>query len=118
MLGAVMQRADQTSTQQLGQLPGKSADQLARRLEARRRASDAVTNAVKNYVPRSYGGCVTLFRSRRQRTVSSHDPEMGWGQLARGGLKVVVIPDDHGDLLNEPFVRVLATKLQACLDEA
>jgi len=88
----------------------KYAD-MARKLEINE-------GAVKNYVPRPYGGCVTLFRSRRQHTVSSHDSEMGWGRLARGGLKVVVIPGDHGDLLDEPFVGVLAPKLQACLDEA
>jgi len=109
------QQPAEVTAEQLSDEPG---DQLVRRLEARQRANDAVTNAVKNYVPRPYSGCVTLFRSRRQRTVSSHDPEMGWGQLARGGLKVVVIPGDHGDLLDEPFVGVLATKLQACLDEA
>ena len=80
--------------------------------------NDAVTNAVKNCVPRPYGGRATLFRSRRQRTFSSHDPEMGWGQLSCGGLKIVVIPGDHDHLLNEPFVGVLATKLRACLHEA
>ncbi len=97
------------------QLPGGPADKLAMRLEARQRANDAVTNAVKNYVPRPYGGRVTLFRSRRQRTVSSHDPEMGWGQLARGGLKVVVSPGEHGDLLNEPFVRATGPGPRGCV---
>ena len=76
----------------------------------------AVRHAVKNYVPQPYPGRVILFRSRRQRTISSHDPNMGWDKLARGGFEVVVIPGDHVHLLYEPFLAVLAHKLRACLE--
>jgi len=78
----------------------------------------AVRHAVENYVPQPYRGRVTLFRSRRQHTISSHDPNMGWDKLARGEFEVVVIPGDHVHLLSEPFLAVLAHKLRACLEAA
>jgi aspartate racemase len=76
--------------------------------------------ALRNYVPQVFPGRVTLFRSREQIIgVSSYgDPQLGWGELAAGGLEFHDIPGTHLGMLQEPHVQVLAEKLKACLDKA
>jgi thioesterase domain-containing protein len=43
---------------------------------------------------------------------------MGWRDLAGAGLRVQVVPGSHVRILQQPYVPVLARKLQRCLDEA
>ncbi|MBW4546344.1 MAG: amino acid adenylation domain-containing protein [Symplocastrum torsivum CPER-KK1] len=76
--------------------------------------------ASKNYVPQVYPGRVTLFRSRDQIIdISSYrDPQLGWGELATGGLERHEVPGTHLGMLQEPHVQVLAEKLKAYLDKA
>jgi aspartate racemase len=76
--------------------------------------------ASRNYVPQVYPGRVALFRSRDQMIgVSSYgDPQLGWGELAAGGLECHEVPGTHLGMLQEPHVQVLAEKLKACLDKA
>ncbi len=76
--------------------------------------------ASRNYVPQVYPGRVTLFRSRDQIIdVSSYrDPQLGWGELAAGGLECHEVPGTHLGMLEEPHVQVLAEKLKDCLDKA
>jgi hypothetical protein len=45
-------------------------------------------------------------------------PCMGWTGFAAGGLAIVELPVYPGGMFVEPYVRVLAEKLRACLDEA
>jgi len=61
---------------------------------------------------------VTLFRSRDQITdISSYtDPQLGWGELAAGGLEFHEVPGTHLGMLQEPHVQVLAEKLGTALD--
>ena len=70
------------------------------------------------YQPRPYAGKVTLFRTRRHSLFGPFDPEMGWGGLARGGLEIKEIEGFHANILQEPYVQLLAQQLKACLDQA
>jgi len=73
--------------------------------------------AVRNYVPRIYDGPVTLFwASEDLRT--SIDLVEGWRALAGGGIEVHEIPGSHLDIVKEPHVGELASKLSACLESA
>lgn len=74
--------------------------------------------AAKNYVPRPYPGKVILFRAmdRDQFKPEDSDSQFGWGELAAGGLEVHHVPGNHLGILKEPDVRVLAEKLQECLE--
>ena len=74
--------------------------------------------AIRDYVPKSYSGRVTLFRTRSQPFLCSFDPLYGWGELAAGGVEVVSIPGSHEKIFVEPHVRELAARLSACLCEA
>jgi len=69
---------------------------------------------------------VVLFRSSEplpDESVGSVFPEMlddpilGWGEFAKGKVKVYKIPGGHLTMLREPCVRVLAEHLGACLEK-
>jgi thioesterase domain-containing protein len=73
--------------------------------------------AVRDYAPKVYDGKVTLFwASADLRT--SIDLVEGWRALAGGGIEVHEIPGSHLDIVKEPHVGELATKLSACLARA
>jgi thioesterase domain-containing protein len=74
--------------------------------------------AYRAYTPRPYPGRVTLFRARVQPLLGGHRPDLGWGELAGGGVEVHVIPGNHVTLLREPGVRALAASLSAALGRA
>jgi thioesterase domain-containing protein len=74
-------------------------------------------NAISNYVPGCYPGVVTVLRARGGRVLGNHDPQMGWGGLARR-VDVNVIPGSHVQLFRKPHIRLLAQQLQSCLDRA
>jgi aspartate racemase len=73
--------------------------------------------AARTYLPGEYSGRVTLFRACDAGLRRDNDPQMGWGQLALGGVDVHEIPGNHETILAEPNVRVLAEKLRKCLDQ-
>ncbi|MBW4493512.1 MAG: amino acid adenylation domain-containing protein [Oscillatoria princeps RMCB-10] len=72
--------------------------------------------AVRNYVPQVYPGRLTLFRALERPTAEYYDPLLGWGGLAAGGVEIQEVPGHHVTMMFEPYVRVLAEKLKACLE--
>jgi thioesterase domain-containing protein len=44
--------------------------------------------------------------------------DLGWHQVAAGGLVVEEVPGDHNSLAQEPHVQVLGARLEAALREA
>src|SRR6185503_10951767 len=67
------------------------------------------------YKPQTYGGRVTLLRTRGQPFLCSFNPEYGWGELAAGGVEIRMVPGAHEGIFVEPEVRALAAQLAACL---
>jgi hypothetical protein len=43
---------------------------------------------------------------------------MAWDKLVAGGLEVFCVPSYPAQLVEEPFVRDLATKLRSCISES
>jgi thioesterase domain-containing protein len=72
--------------------------------------------ALMHYVPRSYPGKLTLFRTRQQ-AVFRWNPEVVWNMFATGGVDVKIIPGTHEKILEPPCVEVLAGKLNQCLEQ-
>ena len=68
------------------------------------------------YRPAIYPGRITVFRSVSRTAFDGDDELLGWGGLAAGGIEVQDIAGTHLNMLSEPNVRMLAEKLQACLD--
>jgi hypothetical protein len=76
----------------------------------------ANARAAAAYTPEPYPGRITLFRAAEQPIVCSFDPEMAWGPLAKGGVDIRTIPGSHLSILQEPWVRALASELRRALD--
>jgi thioesterase domain-containing protein/acyl carrier protein len=75
--------------------------------------------AEKNYVPQVYSGRAILFRASDQPIQWGWvDPQLGWDRVVVGGLEIQDVPGNHLNIFSEPYVRVLAEKLRACLDKA
>jgi thioesterase domain-containing protein/acyl carrier protein len=68
------------------------------------------------YQPTPYRGHITLFRAEKQSGEVT-TPDMGWQDLALGGVTIVDIPGDHLTMLREPLVGTLAQKLKTFLPE-
>src|SRR5262249_32851544 len=71
--------------------------------------------ALLNYHPQPFPGRVHLFRSPGHPLWCSFDPDYGWGELAKGGVDVRIIPGAHEKVLEEPCVRILAEQLEQLL---
>jgi amino acid adenylation domain-containing protein len=78
---------------------------------------DVALKTLREYVPQSYPGHVTLFRASRRNRGSDNDPDLGWSKLAAGGVEIHEIPGYHGSIMMEPRVRILAEQLQTCLSQ-
>jgi thioesterase domain-containing protein len=74
--------------------------------------------AEDSYQPQLYPGRITLFRASERGLRGLEDSAGGWEQYAGGGLEVHEFDGDHGNILNEPAVKILAARLCACLDSA
>jgi thioesterase domain-containing protein len=61
-----------------------------------------------------YPDRVTLFRAIENTGFIEHD--LGWSELAPGGLEIHDVPGDSLSLLQEPHVQRLAEKLTDCID--
>jgi len=72
--------------------------------------------ALREYVPQVYPGRVTLFRANKRPAGYIDDRDSGWGELAAGGVAIHEIPGYHGSIVMEPRVRILAERLQTCLN--
>jgi thioesterase domain-containing protein len=76
-------------------------------------------DAFRRYAPRPYAGRVAVFKPRTM-PLGFHRlrHDLGWSDLATGGVDVATVPGSHGTMLKEPLVRHLAAALGAALDRA
>jgi amino acid adenylation domain-containing protein len=77
-----------------------------------------VLKAFEEYVPQPYPGRVTLFRASRQPAGYNNAYDLGWGELAGGGLEINEVPGEHGSIVVEPRVGTLAQKLKRCIEKS
>jgi thioesterase domain-containing protein/acyl carrier protein len=91
---------------------------VARLPEHFRKLIEAHYEALRGYVPQVYPGRVTLFRSRARPLFQVHGHDLGWGELAGGGLEVIVLPGNHESILKAPLVRTLAERLKVAIRTA
>jgi acyl-coenzyme A synthetase/AMP-(fatty) acid ligase/thioesterase domain-containing protein/acyl carrier protein len=79
-------------------------------IRERRRARyvlERIVAACRTYAPLRYDGRVILFRCKRR----SGPRDSGWGDIAQGGLEIHDVDSAHLELLLEPYVYELASKL-------
>ncbi len=82
------------------------------------RVAQANINAERLFVPKPYGGPMTIFRASLHRGDRYRDPCLGWRLVAKGGIEIHEVPGYHDDFVAEPNVRILAGKLEGCLRKA
>ncbi len=76
------------------------------------------SEAWRNYRVQPYSGRITLFRARkRPKGERKAAPDLGWGDLARGGVEIHQVPGDHLQMVHEPWVRILERRLTSCLKD-
>ena len=95
------------------QLIDQDASQLP---AAHRKVIVTHAQAINEYDPPPYGGKIDLFRVKAMSALRATDPTMGWGDLAKAGVNIHKIDGAHFNILEQPYVKSLATALQACLD--
>ena len=78
----------------------------------------ANNQAAKSYVPQVYPGRLTLFRATDKAAGFGNDLDMGWGELATGGVEIYDISGSHTEIMEEPQLGHVAEKLKLCLDKA
>jgi amino acid adenylation domain-containing protein len=86
------------------------------------------TRALKYYVPSTYPGRITFFRSTEiehesaeawaELGVNITEPTKGWNQLSSEPVDLHYIPGYHATLMAEPNVRFLAKRLKSCIETA
>jgi len=77
----------------------------------------AMERAVRAYRPRTYPGAITLFRAMDRSVTGTYSRTLGWGRLARGGVRVIDVPGTHSTVLRPGSEPPMAAKLRDCLDE-
>jgi aspartate racemase len=72
----------------------------------------------RDYVPRPYPGQVVLIRGSDQPAQFHLDPYLGWAGLVKGGIRMEHVVVERGYVVDEPYVRETAAKLQGHIEEA
>jgi acyl transferase domain-containing protein len=75
------------------------------------------SKAFYRYRPLPIKSRITLFRASHQPRSLVADPTLGWANLSEGGIVDIEIPAFHKNILKDPKVKTLATRLQVCLEE-
>jgi thioesterase domain-containing protein/acyl carrier protein len=85
---------------------------------------EANLQILSSYQPRPYQGRVVYFSAQEnQEYLKEYAPRFdpmqinGWNSWVEDGIEVIGVPGRHGTFHNEPHVRFLAEKLNACLEE-
>ena len=73
---------------------------------------EKLSRALDRYAPKPYAGSFVIFRQPNNGT------ESGWRSLAMGGVDFQDTWVDHNELLEEPYVQVLAGKVRSYLEPA
>jgi thioesterase domain-containing protein len=92
---------------------------LNRPLPSMFRVSDISTILVKawrSYVPQPYATSLVLFRVQDRGPEYDLDPSMGWEACVAGGVQVQIVPGTHAEMMDMPYVQVIAEKLASYLD--
>lgn len=81
------------------------------------KVSKANHAALLSYVQKPYPGPVNLFQAAEGREVSLAEQRSRWESLT-AAVDARVVPCEHNDLVNEPYVKILAGQLRECLEAA
>ncbi len=72
--------------------------------------------AIRSYLPQLNPCRITLFRASEHLT-ETRDPASGWSGLTVQEMKIYDVPGNHCSMNLEPHVRILAERLQNCINQ-
>jgi amino acid adenylation domain-containing protein len=72
--------------------------------------------AERQYQPKVYDGTIVMFRASEKALRGLDDS--GWQRYAARGVEIHEVDGDHGNILNEPQVRLLAAQICSRLEKA
>ena len=107
----------------------KERRQRMRYMLAAKRGPGTISSSVRNvleinnvagssYKVQSYPGKVVLFRASDDPQERDLPRDLDWGRFAAGGVRLYSLPCDHGQILHQPGLGVLAEQLTSALHEA
>ena len=70
--------------------------------------------AAVHYTPQTFPVRITVFQAKESPDIASHSDDR-WSRLAGDGAEIHEISGGHEDVLDEPYVRLLAREVTACL---
>lgn len=79
---------------------------------------EACANAERQYQPEMYDGSIVIFRASEKALRGLDDPKGGWQKYVSGAVEVHEVDGDHGNILNDPQVKLLAAQIRARLEKA
>jgi amino acid adenylation domain-containing protein len=83
---------------------------------ALKKIRNACYSAARTYQPQPYDGPIIVFRAS-EKGLSSVSQESAWKSLAPQ-IEIYEVSGHHGNIVDEPQVRLLADELKACLERA
>nr|WP_227027228.1 non-ribosomal peptide synthetase [Corallococcus soli] len=96
-----------------GVLPEDAPLETLERLYAVFRAN---LEALHAYRPGPYAGALTLLAGAGGGIQEATSPDWGWARVTRGGVRTLLVPGDHYQLLNPSHVRAVGNALQSLLE--
>ena len=70
------------------------------------------------YQPQVYAGSASWLRASEKALRGLDNPQDDWSKWIAGGVQIQEIDGDHGSIMKEPMVSVLAYKLRLCLAQS
>jgi amino acid adenylation domain-containing protein len=78
----------------------------------------ACATAEHQYQPKSYDGSMVIFRASEKALRGLDDPKGSWQKYVAGAVEIHEVDGDHGNILNDPQVKLLAAQIRARLETA
>jgi thioesterase domain-containing protein len=78
--------------------------------ESMRQVRDINLTAAARYVLEPYSGMITLFRAEDDPSLNLPE-DLNWRRYAEGGVKIIRLPGDHGQILAEPNLSFMTRRL-------
>lgn len=77
-----------------------------------------LAHAEAAYEPQQYFGTAVWLRAGERALRGLDNAQDDWSNWITGGVEILEIDGDHGNIMKEPTVAMLAQQLRACLDKA
>ncbi|EYF08907.1 type I polyketide synthase [Chondromyces apiculatus] len=72
----------------------------------------ASVRALRRYTPAPYPGKILFLRARERDAWNPPHPEIGWSEMAAGGVEVHTVPGNHITMNFQPHVSAMAARLR------